>query len=328
MSFRAILIEKADDTQSVRLANVDEADLPEADVTIDVAYSTLNYKDALALTGSAPIVRQYPMVPGVDFAGTVSSSEHPEFKSGDQVILNGWGVGEKHWGGLAQKARVRGDWLIRMPEELTPARAMACGTAGYTAALCLIALEHNGVEPGHGPVLVTGATGGVGLFSIALLKAVGYDIIASTGKPDEADHLRALGASEIIDRHELSDPGRPLGKERWAAAIDAVGGHTLANVCAQTRYGGTVAACGMAQSLEFPASVAPFILRGVTLAGVDSVMRPAKDRVAAWARLARDLDWQAIDPMIETIGLGEVEAAARKQIGGQTAGRVVVDVNK
>lgn len=328
MSFRAILIEKPDDRQTVRLADVDEADLPEGDVTIDVAYSTLNYKDALALTGSAPIVRQYPMVPGVDFAGKVAHSDSPDFKPDDQVILNGWGVGEKHWGGLAQKAQVRGDWLIKMPEGMTPVRAMACGTAGYTAALCVIALEHNGVEPGQGPVLVTGATGGVGLFSIALLNAAGYEIIASTGKPDEADHLKALGADEIIDRNELSDPGRPLGKERWAAAIDAVGGHTLANVCAHTKYGGTVAACGMAQSLEFPASVAPFILRGVNLAGVDSVMRPARDRVAAWARLARDLDWTSIDPMIETIGLQDVEAAARKQIAGQTAGRVVVDVNR
>ncbi|MCB9993210.1 MAG: oxidoreductase [Hyphomicrobiaceae bacterium] len=328
MSFRAVLIEKTDQGQSVRLAELEDSDLPEGDVTIDTAYSTLNYKDALALTGSAPIVRQYPMVPGVDLVGTVARSDNIAFGPGDQVILNGWGVGEKHWGGLAQKARLRSDWLIRLPEGISPIHAMACGTAGYTAALCVMALERNGVRPGDGPVLVTGATGGVGLFSIALLKAAGHEVIASTGKPAEADHLRMLGAAEIIDRHELSAPGRPLGKERWAAAVDAVGGQTLANVCAQTKYQGTVAACGMAESLDFPGSVAPFILRGVTLAGVDSVMRPIADREAAWARLARDLDWSVIDPMIETIGLDEVEAAAKKQIAGQTAGRVVVDVNR
>ncbi len=277
---KAILINKDDNGYRAELTDVDEAQLPEGDVTVAVDYSTLNYKDSLAITGSSPVVRNFPMVPGIDFAGVVEESSNPEFKPGDKVLLNGWGVGEVHWGGLAEKARVKGDWLISLPDAFTPKQAMAIGTAGYTAMLCVLALEKNGVTPDKGEIIVTGAGGGVGSVAIAILAKLGYTVTASTGRPSEADYLNALGAASIIDRQELSEKGRPLGKERWAGGVDAVGSHTLANVCATTKYGGTVAACGLAQGFDLPATVMPFILRGVTLAGIDSVYRPKADRIA------------------------------------------------
>lgn len=313
--FRAILIDKDDSGYRASLQALDEAQLPEGDVRVRVSHSTLNYKDALAITGKGPVVRQFPMVPGIDLAGVVEESSHADFKAGDAVLLNGWGVGETHWGGLAQQARLRGDWLIPLPQGFSAAEAMAVGTAGYTAMLSVLALERHGVTPEQGEVLVTGASGGVGSFAVALLARLGYRVVASTGRPEEADYLKALGAAEIIERGSLSEPGRPLGRERWAGAIDSVGSHTLANVCASTRYGGCVAACGLAQGMEFPATVAPFILRGVTLAGIDSVMRPRADRLEAWSRLARDLDKSLLAPITRTIGLEEAIPVAGEQIG-------------
>lgn len=326
--FNGILINKDERGYSAQLASIDEAGLPAGDVTVRVAYSTLNYKDALAITGKGPVVRTFPMVPGVDLAGTVEHSADPDFKPGDHVVLNGWGVGEGHWGGLAQLARLQGKWLIALPEAFTAAQAMAIGTAGYTAMLAVMALEKNGVTPDKGEVLVTGANGGVGSFSIAILASLGYRVVASTGRVAESDYLRQLGAAEIIDRATLSEPGRPLAKERWAGAIDSVGSHTLANACASTRYGGTVAACGLAQGMEFPASVAPFILRGVTLAGIDSVMRPRQDRLDAWARLATDLDPALLSLITHEIGLGEVIDTAHRLMAGEIRGRVVVDTQR
>lgn len=326
--FKGILIDKDDSGYHARLASLDEADLPAGDVTVDVAYSTLNYKDALAITGEGPVVRKFPMVPGVDLAGTVESSSHPDFKPGDAVLLNGWGVGEGHWGGLAQKARLEGKWLIPLPKAFTAAQAMAIGTAGYTAMLAVMALEKNGLTPDKGEVLVTGANGGVGSFAIALLAKLGYRVVASTGRVTESDYLKQLGAAEIIDRATLSEPGRPLGKERWAAAIDSVGSHTLANVCATTRYRGTVAACGLAQGMEFPGSVAPFILRGVTLAGIDSVMRPYQDRVDAWERLGVDLNRDSLGLISHEIGLSGAIEVAGQLMEGTVRGRVVVDTHR
>jgi acrylyl-CoA reductase (NADPH) len=326
--FNGILIDKDDSGYHARLTSLDEADLPAGDVTVNVAYSTLNYKDALAITGKGPVVRKFPMVPGVDLAGTVESSSHPDFKPGDAVLLNGWGVGEGHWGGLAQKARLDGKWLIPLPKAFTPAQAMAIGTAGYTAMLAIMALEKNGLTPDRGEVLVTGANGGVGSFAIALLAKLGYHVVASTGRLHESDYLKQLGAADIIDRATLSEPGRPLGKERWAAAIDSVGSHTLANVCATTRYRGTVAACGLAQGMEFPGSVAPFILRGVTLAGVDSVMRPYQDRIEAWERLGVDLNLGLLALISHEIGLSEAIAVAGQLLDGTVRGRVVVDTQR
>ncbi|MGA6108619.1 MDR family oxidoreductase [Pseudomonas solani] len=326
--FKGILIDKDDAGYRATLAELDEAQLPEGDVTVQVDYSTLNYKDGLAITGKSPVVRKFPMVAGIDLAGTVEASDNPAFKAGDRVLLNGWGVGETHWGGLAQKARLNGDWLIPLPAGFTPRQAMAIGTAGYTAMLSVLALERNGVTPDKGPVLVTGANGGVGSFAIALLARLGYQVAASTGRPQEADYLKHLGAAEIIDRASLSEPGRPLGKERWAGAVDSVGSHTLANVCAGIRYGGAVAACGLAQGMDFPASVAPFILRGVTLAGIDSVMRPRADRIEAWNRLVRDLDLALLDEITSEIGLGEAVLSASELLEGRVRGRVVVDVNR
>lgn len=323
--FNGILIDRDDSGYHARLRSLDEADLPPGDVTINVAYSTLNYKDALAITGKGPVVRKFPMVPGVDLAGTVESSSHPDFKPGDAVLLNGWGVGEGHWGGLAQKARLDGKWLIPLPAAFTAAQAMAIGTAGYTAMLAVMALEKNGLTPDKGEVLVTGANGGVGSFAIALLAKLGYRVVASTGRLSESDYLKQLGAAEIIDRATLSEPGRPLGKERWAAAIDSVGSHTLANVCATTRYRGTVAACGLAQGMEFPGSVAPFILRGVTLAGVDSVMRPYQDRIDAWQRLGVDLNPDLLTLISREIGLSEAIEVAGQLLDGTVRGRVVVN---
>lgn len=326
--FKGILIDKDDTGYRATLAELDEAQLPAGEVTVKVDYSTLNYKDGLAITGKGPVVRSFPMVAGIDLAGTVEASDSPTFKAGDKVLLNGWGVGETHWGGLAQKARLKADWLVPLPAGFTPRQAMAIGTAGYTAMLSVLALERNGVTPDKGQVLVTGANGGVGSFAIALLARLGYQVAASTGRPQEADYLKRLGASEIIDRVSLAEPGRPLGKERWAGAIDSVGSHTLANVCAGIRYGGAVAACGLAQGMDFPASVAPFILRGVTLAGIDSVMRPRADRIEAWDRLARDLDLGLLDAITREIGLGEAVLTAGELLEGQVRGRVVVDVNR
>jgi acrylyl-CoA reductase (NADPH) len=324
--FKAILIDKDDAGYSVKLSTIDDAQLPSGDVTVNVAYSTLNYKDALAITNKGPIVRKFPMVPGVDLAGTVEQSSDPDFKPGDQVLLNGWGVGEGHWGGLAQRARLEGKWLIPLPEAFTASQAMAIGTAGYTAMLAVMALEKNGVTPDKGEILVTGANGGVGSFSIAILARLGYRVVASTGRPEQADYLRQLGAAEIIDRATLSEPGRALAKERWAGAIDSVGSHTLANICASTRYRGVVAACGLAQGMEFPATVAPFILRGVTLAGIDSVMRPRQDRIDAWARLATDLDRDALALITQEIGLEDVVQTAERLMKGEVRGRVVVNL--
>lgn len=326
--FNGILIDKDDSGYHARLSSLDEVDLPAGDVTVNVTYSTLNYKDALAITGKGPVVRKFPMVPGVDLAGTVESSSHPDFNPGDAVLLNGWGVGEGHWGGLAQKARLDGKWLIPLPAAFTAAQAMAIGTAGYTAMLAIIALEKNGLTPDKGEVLVTGANGGVGSFAIALLAKLGYRVVASTGRLSESNYLKQLGAAEIIDRATLSEPGRPLGKERWAAAIDSVGSHTLANVCATTRYRGTVAACGLAQGMEFPGSVAPFILRGVTLAGVDSVMRPYQDRIDAWQRLGVDLNPDLLTLISREIGLSEAIEVAGQLLDGTVRGRVVVNTER
>ncbi|CAI8928771.1 MULTISPECIES: MDR family oxidoreductase [Pseudomonas] len=326
--FKGILIDKDDSGYRATLQEIQDDQLPEGDVTVRVAYSTLNFKDGLAITGSSPVVRKFPMVPGIDLAGVVEVSGHPDYKVGDQVLLNGWGVGEGHWGGLAQKARLSGDWLIALPKAFTAAQAMAIGTAGYTAMLCILALEHNGVTPGQGDILVTGANGGVGSFAIALLSRLGYRVVASTGRTSEHDYLKQLGASEIIDRATLSAPGKPLAKERWAAVIDSVGSHTLANACASTQANGTVAACGLAQGMDFPASVAPFILRGVTLAGINSVTQPKAKRVEAWNRLARDLDFHLLPLISHEIGLSEAIEAAPRLLAGQLRGRVVVDVNR
>ena len=327
--FSALLIGKTDEGQTVEVRQLDEAQLPEGDVVIDVEYSTLNYKDGLAITGRSPVVRKWPMVPGIDLAGTVSQSSHADWKAGDKVVLNGFGVGETHWGGLSQKARLKGDWLIALPAGITARQAMAIGTAGYTAALCVDALAKNGVTPDQGEVLVTGATGGVGSVAIALLAKAGFTVAASSGKASEADYLKQLGASTIIDRGELSAPGKPMQKERWAGVVDSVGSHTLANACAQTRYGGSVAACGLAQGMDFPASVAPFILRGVSLLGVDSVMAPKAPRLAAWARLAKDLDMGLLDVIGgQEIGLSGAVAAAADLMDGKVRGRIVVNVNR
>lgn len=327
--FAGILINKDDNGQTVELAQIDEAQLPEGDVTIDVEYSTLNYKDGLAITGSSPVVRKFPMVPGIDLVGVVSDSSNPEFKAGDRVVLNGWGVGEGHWGGLAQKARLNGDWLIKLPAAFDGRQAMAIGTAGYTAALCVEALVNFGVKPEQGEVLVTGATGGVGSVAVALLAKAGFKVVAATGKASEGDYLKQLGATDIIDRAELAEKGRPLQKERWAGVVDSVGSHTLVNACAQTRYGGAVAACGLAQGPDFPSTVMPFILRGVSLLGIDSVMAAKEKRMPAWDRLARDLDKNLLDLIAGTeIPLADAIDAAKGLLEGKVRGRIVVDVNK
>lgn len=326
--FSAILIEKGEAGQTAAVTSLDEAQLPAGDVDIEVEYSTLNYKDALAITASSPVVRKFPMVPGIDLAGVVTDSTHADWKKGDRVVLNGWGVGETHWGGLSQRARLNGDWLVPLPAVFTARQAMAIGTAGYTAGLCVDALLSHGVTPEQGEVLVTGATGGVGSVAVALLAKAGFQVAAATGKADEADYLRQLGATTVIDRADLSGPGKPMQKERWAGVVDSVGSHTLANACAQTRYRGTVAACGLAQGMDFPASVAPFILRGVSLLGIDSVMAPAKPRLAAWERLARDLDVSALELIAEEITLADAVEAARRLLDGKVRGRIVVDVNR
>jgi len=325
-TFKAIVIDKAEAGQTVRLTDFDDKDLMDGDVTVRVEYSTVNYKDGLAVTGKAPVVRRFPMIAGVDFAGTVESSSHPAWTPGDKVILNGWGLGETHLGAYAEKARVKGDWLVRLPAGMSVRDAMAIGTAGYTAMLSVMALERAGLDPARGPMIVTGAAGGVGSVAVALLAKLGYTVVASTGRPDQAGYLKGLGAAEIIDRKELTGPPRPLAKERWAGGIDAVGSTTLANVLSMTRYGGAVAACGLAGGMDLPTSVAPFILRGVSLLGIDSVMCPLPLRVAAWRRLETDLDKSKIAAMTSEIGLGDVIAAGRRIVEGQVRGRTVVRI--
>ncbi|HYD31695.1 MAG TPA: MDR family oxidoreductase [Azospirillaceae bacterium] len=324
--FRALVLEKNDGRVEAAVRDLDESQLPEGDVTVAVSHSTINYKDGLAITNKAPVVRAFPMVPGIDFAGTVESSSHPDFKPGDAVVLNGWGVGERHWGGLARKARVKGDWLIHRPDAFTPAQAMAIGTAGYTAALCVMALEAHEVTPGKGEVLVTGAAGGVGSVAVAMLAKAGYTVVAGTGRIAEEGYLKSLGAAEVIGRDTFAGPAKPLERERWAGAIDTVGSAILAHVLAQTQGEGTVAACGNAAGLDLPSSVAPFILRGVTLAGINSVTAPKSRRIAAWARLAQLLDLDKLAAMTSTIGLDDVPRQAEAIIAGHVRGRTVVDV--
>jgi acrylyl-CoA reductase (NADPH) len=326
--FKGILIEKDDSGYRAGLRELDAAGLPPGNVVVRVHYSTLNYKDALAITGRSPVVRHFPMVPGIDLVGAVEASGHADYHVGDMVVLNGWGVGETHWGGLAEMARVNGDWLVPLPATITACQAMAIGTAGFTAMLCVLALERNGVTPDRGEVLVTGANGGVGGIAIALLSKLGYRVVAVTGRPAESDYLKYLGAAEVLDRAGFSTPGRPLGKERWAGAVDVAGSHMLANVCATTKYGGTVAACGLAGGMEFPATVAPFILRGVTLAGIDSVMCPHARRLEVWRRLGRDLDLEKLNLMTRTIGLTETLDYADRLLSGTLRGRVVVAVTR
>ena len=326
--FKGILITKDDGVYQAQLQDIDDAVLPEADTTVRVEWSTLNYKDGLALTGKSPVVRRFPMVPGIDFAGTVTETSNAAWKVGDRVVLNGWGVGETHCGGLAEKARVKGEWLVPLPASFSARQAMAIGTAGYTAMLCVLALEKHGIKPADGEILVTGANGGVGSVAIALLAKLGYQVAASTGRPGEAEHLQSLGASTIIDRSELSAPGKPIGKERWAGVIDTVGSHTLANACATTKYRGAVAACGLAGGMDFPATVAPFILRGVTLYGIDSVMAPLAIRQEAWERLGRDLEIAKLDAITREIPLSEAVAVGAELLEGKVRGRVVVDVSR
>lgn len=326
--FKAILIEKDEAGYRASVQELDDARLPEGDVTVRVSHSTLNYKDGLAITGKGPVVRRFPMVPGIDLVGTVETSSHPQYQVGDAVVLNGWGVGEVHWGGLAQKARLQGDWLVPLPSAFTPQQAMAIGTAGYTAMLCVLALERHGVRPQDGEILVTGAAGGVGSVAIAVLAKLGYTVVAVTGRPQDADYLKSLGAAEVVERSLFSAPGKPLGKERWAGAIDVVGSHVLANVCATMKYRGVVAACGLAAGMDFPATVAPFILRGVTLAGIDSVMCPRADRLVAWQRLATDLDPAKLGQIGREVGLSEAIPLAHSLLQGEVRGRVVVDVNR
>lgn len=325
-SFKAIVIRKSDGGQTAALSDFDESDLMEGDVTFRVEWSTVNYKDGLAITGKAPVVRRFPMIAGIDAAGTVETSTHPEWKAGDKVILNGWGCGETHLGGYAEKMRCKGDWLVPLPPTMTTRTAMAIGTAGYTAMLAVLALERHGVTPDRGPVVVTGAAGGVGSVAVAILAKLGHHVIASTGRPQEADYLKQLGAAEVIARQELTGPVRPLGKERWGGGVDAVGSVTLANVLSMTRYGGAVAACGLAGGMDLPTSVAPFILRGVSLLGIDSVMCPQHSRRDAWRRLESDLDSRKLAEMTEEIGLADAIEGARRIAEGGVRGRIVVKI--
>ena len=325
--FNALLATK-DDQHEVAVTQIDKAALAYSGVLVKVDYSTINYKDALAVTATAPIIRKYPLVPGIDLAGTIEESDDPDWQVGDRVVVNGWGMGEGHSGGLAQYARVPASFLVKLTQNISTRHAMAIGTAGYTAALCVDALEAQGVTPDHGEILVTGASGGVGSVAVALLAARGFSVAASTGKPDAADYLKNLGATSIIDRHTLSEAGKPLQAEQWAGVVDAVGGNTLANACAQTRYGGVVTACGLAESAALPATVMPFILRGAILRGVDSVMAPSGPRLAAWARLARDMDLERLETMITEIGLSDVSEVAPDVLAGKVTGRLLVDVNR
>lgn len=326
--FKALRIDKTDDGQSIAEGLFDEADLMDGDVTVRVTHSTVNYKDGLAITGRAPVVRRFPMIPGIDFSGIVERSQDPDFRPGDPVVLNGWGVGESHLGAYATRARVKGAWLIPLPEGFSPAEAMAVGTAGYTAMLCIVALEKAGLVPGQGPVIVTGAAGGVGSIAVAVLAALGWHVVASTGRPGEAGFLKDLGAAEIVDRASLSAPGRPLGKETYAGGVDSVGSHTLANVLAQTKSLGAVAACGLAGGMDLPASVAPFILRGVSLLGINSVTASRARRLEAWARLSRDLDREKLRALTTTIGFGDILPTAEAILAGRIRGRVVVEIDQ
>jgi acrylyl-CoA reductase (NADPH) len=325
-TFRAIRIDKAEKGTTAALTQFDEADLMDGDVTVRVEWSTLNYKDGLAVTGKAPVVRRFPMIAGIDFAGTVEASSHPAWKAGDKVICNGWGMGETWLGAYAEKARVKGDWLVRLPDGMSPRDAMAIGTAGYTAMLSVLALEKHGLKPADGPVVVTGAAGGVGSVATAVLSKLGHHVIASTGRLSESGYLKDLGATEVIDRNELSGPAKPLAKERWAAGVDSVGSTTLANVLSMTKYGGAVAACGLAAGMDLPSSVAPFILRGVSLLGIESVMCPIELRKTAWSRLARDLDHAKLAEITQEIGLDQVIAAGAKILAGEVRGRIVVKI--
>lgn len=325
--FNAVVVENQEGAKQARYRQLSDGQLPAGSVTVAVSHSTLNYKDALCITSRSPIARHFPMIPGIDFVGVVARSEDSRYREGDAVLLNGWGVGESHWGGLSQKARVSADWLIPLPQGMTPRNAMAIGTAGYTSMLSLIALERAGLRPDAGPVLVTGANGGVGSIAIALLAARGYEVIASTGRLDEAEHLNQLGATQVIDRNTLSAPGKPLSKERWIAAIDSVGSHTLANVCAQTKADGWVAACGLAQGMDFPATVAPFILRGVSLLGINSVTRPYAERVEAWARLHAEIDLSILAQLTKEVPLSAVIPVADDLLAGKIRGRLVVDTS-
>lgn len=328
MTFKALLTQKTGDAITTTLVDFHDDDLMPGDVTIDVEYSTVNYKDALAISGAAPVIRHFPLIPGIDFAGTVTHSTYPGITAGDRVLANGWGLSQTHHGGFAQKARVSGDWLIKIPTVFSTKDAMAIGTAGYTAMLAVLALEHGGVTPAQGDILVTGANGGAGSIAIALLSQLGYRVVASTGRPAEADYLYALGAAEILDRNTLSAPGTPIGKERWAGVIDSVGSHTLANALAQTKYRGVVAAFGLAQGADLPASVLPFILRNITLAGIDSVNAPQSSRLQAWQRLATDLDLAKLAKTIQVIGLAEVPALVHEVLAGKVRGRTVVDTQR
>ena len=325
-TFKAIRIDKADKGTTAALTQFDEAELMDGDVTVRVEWSTLNYKDGLALTGKAPVVRRFPMIAGIDFAGTVEQSSHPHWKAGDKVVCNGWGMGETHLGAYAQKARVKGDWLVKLPDGISARDAMAIGTAGYTAMLSVLALEKHGLTPASGPVVVTGAAGGVGSVATAVLSKLGYHVIASTGRMSEADYLKGLGAAEVIDRAELAGPAKPLAKERWAGGVDSVGSTTLANLLSMTKYGGAIAACGLAAGMDLPSSVAPFILRGVCLLGIDSVMCPIGPRQAAWSRLASDMDHGKLADITHEIGLEEVIAAGGRILAGEVRGRIVVKI--
>jgi acrylyl-CoA reductase (NADPH) len=325
-TFKAIRIDKAEKGQTVGLVDFDESELMDGDVTVAVEWSTVNYKDGLAVTGKAPVVRRFPMIPGIDFVGTVESSTNPDWKAGDRVILNGWGAGETHLGAYAERSRVKGEWLVPLPAGMTGREAMAIGTAGYTAMLAVMALEDRGVTPDRGPVVVTGAAGGVGSVAIALLAKLGFHVVASTGRPQEGDYLKGLGAKDLIDRAELAAPGKPLGKERWAGGIDSVGSTTLANILATTKYGGAVAACGLAGGMDLPTSVAPFILRGVSLLGIDSVMCPQARRRQAWKRLASDLDRSKLGAIASEIGLADVIATGQAILEGKVRGRTVVKI--
>ncbi|MGO2232853.1 MAG: acrylyl-CoA reductase (NADPH) [Marinomonas sp.] len=324
--FKGVLITQEEKKSIASVVDLNDDQLPEGDVLVEVHYSTLNYKDGLAITGKSPVVRSFPMVPGIDLVGKVLQSDSDRFSEGDLVVLNGFGVGENHWGGLAEKARLKSDWLIPLPKGIDAKHSMAVGTAGYTAMLSVLALEKQGVTPNSGEVLVTGANGGVGSFAIRLLNRLGYHVVASTGRMEESDYLKSLGASDIIDRNTLSEPGKPLQKERWAAVVDCVGSHTLANACASTKYGGVVTACGLAQGMDFPASVAPFILRGIKLIGIDSVMRPIADRLEAWQRLSELLQPEDFDSISEEIGLEDVVETAYKLLDGKVRGRVLVNI--
>ena len=325
--FKALKIEKNDDQQTINLVEISENDLMEGNVVVDITHSTLNYKDGLAMTGASPIVRSFPMIPGIDFSGVVKSSEDPKFSSGDRVVMNGYGLSESHYGGYSERARVNSEYLLKLPENISNHQAMQIGTAGYTAMLCVLGLEDFGIKPDSGEILVTGASGGVGSVAVSLLSSLGFSVIASTGRLSETDYLKSLGASSVIDRNELSEPSKPLGKERWIGAVDSVGSQTLSNVLAQTKYGGAVSACGLAQGMDLPSTVLPFILRGVSLIGIDSVMAPMSKREKAWDRLSKDLDMNKLAQMVVETNLDDIQEFAQLILDGQVRGRVVVNIS-